>query len=60
MEARLGELVQLGRRAVVARLPEGPREKAQIVFFTGVRYQRESAPVLPGRQDSTVSGKRRR
>jgi hypothetical protein len=33
---------------------------AQIVLFTGVRYERDGSPLLPNKPAGAASGKRRR
>jgi hypothetical protein len=64
----MGDLIQLAqrKRTTAARVSGGEGATAQIVFFTGVRYQRmsETAPVeTSGRRPTSTGsegGKRRR
>jgi hypothetical protein len=62
-EARLGKLVQLpkrGRSAKPAAHEQGKHEPAEVILFTGVRYERNDTPGLPNKPAGAASGKRRR
>lgn len=62
-EARLGKLVQLpkrGRSAKPAAQSLGAHEPAEVILFTGVRYERNDTPGLPNKPAGAASGKRRR
>jgi hypothetical protein len=44
MEARLGQLLKFVRREQPADAVVRPIGNAQIIFFTGVRYERDTPP----------------
>ena len=62
-EARLGNIVQLPKRGRSAK-PAGPgattHEPAEVILFTGVRYERNDTPGLPTKPAGATTGKRRR
>jgi hypothetical protein len=59
----LGKLVQLpkrGRSAKPATEGTAVHEPAEVILFTGVRYERNDTPGLPTKPAGAASGKRRR
>jgi hypothetical protein len=48
------------KRGRSARPVVQQQETAEIVFFTGVRYERSGAPLSPNKPAGAASGKRRR
>jgi len=55
----LGKLVQFAKRGRSAKPKLAGRETAEIVLFTGVRYQREDSP-LPDKPVGAAPGAKRR
>ena len=55
----MGKLVQFSRRGRSSKARAAERETAQIVLFTGVRYQRDDAPA-PDKPMGATGAKRRR
>ena len=60
LEARLGKLVKMPKRGRADRPAGRAPETAEIVLFTGVRYERNGAPLLPNKPTGAASRKRRR
>lgn len=58
-EAGLGKLVQFDLRSRAAKVRPAKPGTAQIVIFTGVRYQRDGTPI-PGKPLGNVRPKRKR
>jgi hypothetical protein len=58
-EASLGKLVKFVRRTTIARDRAAPLGAGQILIFTGVRYERNEAP-LPGKNPTSTRPKRKR
>ena len=48
------------KRGRSAKPPGEPPGTAEIVLFTGVRYERDGAPLLPNKPAGAASGKRSR
>jgi hypothetical protein len=57
-EAKLGKLVQLPKRGRAPKSSAPPTGPAEVVLFTGVRYERNDAPTKPA--GAASGGKRRR
>jgi hypothetical protein len=58
-EALVGKLVQFDKRVRRPKARPLGQGNAQIVFFTGVRYERDGTP-LPGKPLGTARSKRKR
>jgi len=62
-EARLGKIVQLpkrGRSAKSEAHEPTAHAPAEVILFTGVRYERNDTPGLPTKPAGAAPGKRRR
>lgn len=59
-EKRLGKLVPFTKRGRNARARTQPAEPGEVVLFTGVRYERSGAPMLPDKPAGAASGGKRR
>jgi hypothetical protein len=59
VEASLGKLVEFHRHKTIAKTGSEYSGTAQILIFTGVRYERNGAP-LPGKNPDSTRPKRKR